>query len=369
MHHRHGSCWLRLVFSFCFFMTPSRAGHGQVPEPIDRPLWEFQTSGTGASLRGLAVPNSRIAWTSGERGTVLRSTDGGRTWYDVSITTAATLDLRDIEAWDERSAVVLAVGSPAKIFRTRDAGQSWQEAYADDRPGIFLDAMSFWDERHGIAFGDPIDDRLVILTTSDQGASWRETDPEAQPRMRASEAGFAASGTSLCTHRPDRAWIGLGGAPPGVERRARILFSEDRGHQWSAVETSMPAGPSQGVFSIAFLDDRRGVAVGGDYQTPERVPGNMAITDDGGRSWRPITGNPPNGYRSAVAVCRHGDHSILVTVGTTGSDYSHDGGETWESLGSHGFHAVQFSPDGTTGWAVGAGGRIARWQGPLANAP
>jgi photosystem II stability/assembly factor-like uncharacterized protein len=57
--------------------------------------------------------------------------------------------------------------------------------------------MSFWSSSEGIAFGDPIDGRLLILRTSDAGESWTEAPLEQRPRVQDGQAGFAASNTAM----------------------------------------------------------------------------------------------------------------------------------------------------------------------------
>ncbi len=53
---------------------------------------------------------------------------------------------------------------------------------------------------------------------------------------------------------------------------------------------------------------------------------------------------------------------MIVAVGPSGSDYSTDGGASWVSLGKEGYHAISFAQS-TAGWAVGEGGRIAKYGG------
>ena len=38
-------------------------------------------------------------------------------------------------------------------------------------PTGFLDAIAFWDAEHGIAMGDPVNGRFMILTTADGGVN------------------------------------------------------------------------------------------------------------------------------------------------------------------------------------------------------
>ena len=49
---------------------------------------------------------------------------------------------------------------------------------------------------------------------------------------------------------------------------------------------------------------------------------------------------------------------FMVAVGLTGSDLTRTGGASWMAFDTTAYNSVQFS--GTTGWAVGAKGRIAR---------
>jgi hypothetical protein len=72
----------------------------------------------------------------------------------------------------------------------------------------------------------------------------------------------------------------------------------------------------------------------------------------------------PMGYRSAVAYVPGADGRVVIAVGTSGSDYSTDGGETWTAIDTVGFNTVAFArAGGTAGWAVGPRGRVATWLG------
>ena len=75
--------------------------------------------------------------------------------------------------------------------------------------------MDFWENGKGVAFGDIIDGKILIILTDDFGLTWREAVAENIPEAVEGEVGFAASGTSLVTGEGGRAWIGLGGGPVG----------------------------------------------------------------------------------------------------------------------------------------------------------
>ncbi|RUL83071.1 WD40/YVTN/BNR-like repeat-containing protein [Tautonia sociabilis] len=309
---------------------------------------------------GRSAASPTVAWAAGTSGTVLRTIDGGQTWRHRPVPGAADLDFRDIEAINAETAILLSIGEGdrSRIYRTDDGGQTWELRYSNRDPAGFLDAIAFWNADRGLALGDPVDGRFSILTTGDGGRTWEPIAPEGMPPALPGEAAFAASGTCLTVFGDRLSWFVTGGGA-----MARVFRSEDGGTSWTAHETPVRAdNASSGLFSVAFRDRDHGVAVGGDYRDPERAGGFVALSDDGGRSWRLAPGTPPAGYRSAVAFVPGAEPPALIAVGPTGSDRSEDGGESWNPLGPPGFHAVGFAGD-EAGWAVGEEGAISRFVG------
>src|SRR5829696_733618 len=86
------------------------------------PRWTMQTSGVTARLRGVSVVSEQIIWASGAESTVLRTGDGGTTWQKLTVT-SETLDFRDVDAVDAKTAYVLSIGngSASRIYKTIDA--------------------------------------------------------------------------------------------------------------------------------------------------------------------------------------------------------------------------------------------------------
>ena len=86
------------------------------------PVWQVQTSGTTASLRGIQAVNEEMAWASGTGGTVLRTLDGGAHWLPCAVPDAEsdgkTLDFRGVQAVDAETAMVMASGTTAKRTRS-----------------------------------------------------------------------------------------------------------------------------------------------------------------------------------------------------------------------------------------------------------
>ncbi len=324
--------------------------------------WNLRTSGVSASLRGAGAVSRNVAWASGTGGTWLRTEDGGATWTAGKVSGAETLDFRDLHAVDARTAYLMSIGPGAqsRIYKTADAGLDWKLLFTNPDAKGFFDALAFWDATHGIVLGDAVEGHMAIFTTEDGGEHWtRRGDGLGAPPALEGEGAFAASGTCLIARGSGDAWFGTGG-----EGAARVFHSTDGGRSWTVAATPIRNDSANaGIFSLAFADALHGIAVGGDYSQPEASLHNIAITSDGGRTWAEPSGTPPAGFRSAVLYLP--DARLWISTGTSGSDLSSDGGQTWRTFDSGAFNALAFATR-DSGWAVGPKGRIAaiRWTAP-----
>jgi len=312
--------------------------------------WQLTPTGSDARLRGVSAVSSLVAWTSGSGGTVLRTVDGGRTWLRVSPPDTAALGFRDVEAFDASNAVILAIGpgTDSRVYVTSDGGRTWTLAFVNEDPNAFYDCMTFFDRRRGLALSDPVDGRFRIIATSDGGRSWRVLDADMPPALPG-EFAFAASGQCLVSDGGRRAWFGTGGGA-----QARVFRTDDGGGSWQVSATPIRSGPTAGIFALAFRGQQHGFAVGGDFTTPAVAPDALALTSDGGESWR-LVAAAPNQYRSGAAwVTGH----EAVVVGPTGSDATFDGGRTWQRFDGGSFDTVDCAHPGAC-WASGEMGRAA----------
>lgn len=321
--------------------------------------WQPQTSGVTARLRGVSAVSASVGWASGANGTLLRTINGGEAWLKLPAPAGAEkLDFRDIDAFSDRVAYALSIGSgeTSRIYKTTDGGANWALQFANTDPKVFLDAMAFRDAGHGFAFSDSVDGQFVILATSNGGATWARIPANRLPPALPGEGAFAASGTNVAVFGANHVWIGT--------TASRVLRSSDGGRSWSVAQTPVDTGNATGIFSVTFKDATRGIVVGGDY-TKESQPGNnAAFTSDGGLTWTLAKGI--SGFRS-VAAWAPGTGSLLA-VGPTGADRSDDDGRTWTPVPMNspagapaGFDTLSFAPGTGVGWAGGAGGRISRF--------
>lgn len=331
--------------------------------------WRMFSSGSDASLRGISAVSRQCCWASGAKGTVLRTLDEGKTWNTVGPSDAATADFRDIHAWDESSAVIMSAGDVDRICRTDDGGASWQVVFEESNSAAFFDGFAFDSTgKNAWLMGDPLDGRVYLLRTDDSGRTWHRHSADTSPKVDQGIAAFAASGTHLLLRKNGDLLIGLGGAAESSSTAnsnmavASVLRSSDGGTSWQQTSVPIASNASSGIFSLCEVgaSSNRIVAVGGDYQRLDHRESNLAISDDGGKSWQIPSIWRPSGFRSVVVHVPTREHpEQLMTAGPSGTNQSLDGGESWSRLSDEGFHTMSVAPDGSL-WAAGANGRIAK---------
>ncbi len=321
--------------------------HGQAPAV------QLLQSGKKISLRGLSVVNDTLVWASGSSGTVARSLDGGRNWSWFTVPGYEKKDFRDIEAFDEQTAVIMGIAEPALILKTTDGGQSWNKVFEDSTKGMFLDAMHFANAKTGIVIGDPINKKAFFARTYNGGDSWEKVNTASFPELAEGEAFFASSGTNvkLTSFNNEYAITFISGG-----RRSNLwtsFFRKDSLPLMQGLE-------STGANSIAVNDAaNKAVVVGGDFARDTISTGNCVLLAmlPGGAAKMSQPYSPPHGYRSCVIYL---DDQKLVSCGTSGVDISTDGGMNWQLVTRDGFHVVQKAKNGSTVYLAGSNGRIAK---------
>ncbi len=300
---------------------------------------------SNASLRGLSVVSNKVIWASGSLGTILKSTNGGETFEKMLVEGYEQRDFRDIEGFDEKTAIVMAIDTPAIIFKTTDGGKTWKKVFEDKTPGMFLDAMEFWNELSGIVIGDPIDGKIFIARTFDGGNSWRGLPEENYPIVKDGESFFAASGTNVNKRNKQEAVFVTGGL-------FSRLFIRDQ-----SIELPFTKGSNTvGANSVAVNKRGNMIIVGGDYKDASNR-NNLCFIYNKKENKISTPMITPFGYRSCVIYLTE---SKAITCGLSGVDVSEDGGITWKNISSTGYHVVKKAKKGKTVFLAGSGGRIDR---------
>ncbi len=303
---------------------------------------------SNTSLRGLSVVDDRIIWCSGSNGTIGRSIDSGKTWKWVTVKGFEKNDFRDIEAFDETSAVAMAIGEPAYILRTSDGGETWKVVYENKTKGMFMDAMEFWNLMSGIVVGDPVNGKIFIARTFDGGMHWRALPVSNYPAADSGEAMFASSGTNVRKLNQQEAVFVTGGT------RSRLFIRDKK------IDLPILQGKeSTGANSIAVKDVKTMVIVGGDFNDKGSTDKNCIVTTDGGQTFK-APAAPPHGYRSCVEFI---GKTNWLCAGLTGVDISNDDGNNWQLISKEGFHVCRKAKEGKAVFLAGSGGRIGRLSG------
>jgi hypothetical protein len=307
---------------------------------------EVLHQGNGVSIRGMSVVDDNNIWVSGSKGTVGRSGDGGKTWEWHQVPGFEKREFRDIEAFDEFTAVILAIAEPGEILKTKDAGKTWSTVYSDSTKGIFLDAFHFSAAGQGTVIGDPINGTIYLATTSDRGDYW--TRVQDAPVADSGEACFASSGTNIVSLDNGGYLFATGG-----------LSSRLHGPGKSVLKLPLLQGQqSTGANSIAVFGNKA-VVVGGDFAKDTFGTDNCVLVHLGKKPQlsRPVSG--PHGYRSCVEFI---DAKKVITCGTSGVDLSVDAGNNWKLVTTQGFHVCQKAKKGNSVYLAGSNGRIAKFS-------
>lgn len=217
--------------------------------------WERRESGIEEeNLLAIDFPDAQNGFIVGEYGVMLRTRNGGRSWQRIPAGSDAILS--DVQFFDWNSGIV--VGEFGTFLVTEDGGTTWSsptQRFSDEE--TYLYGLRFRSPLEGVVTG--LEGR--IYETTDGGVSWEEHvlgDP-----VPLYDAYFRPGWESKALSFGDR----------GVLYRRRAA-------DWNPLET--------GVFTFlraaAFVDDSRGIVVGGD--------GTILRTADGGTSWErlPRTG-------------------------------------------------------------------------------
>ncbi len=323
--------------------------------------WQTVTVPSQASFRGLSAVDDSIVWVSGTEGTVLRTTNAGKSWDVLKVPKAEGLDFRGIRAFDDKTAVLMSSGlgenGQARIYRTTDGGKTWSLVLEEKTKGAFFDSVAFWDAKHGILLGDPVEGHFMVYTTGDGGETWQRIAPEKLPPALPNEGAFAASNSCLALEGSGMAWFGTGGGSV-----ARVFRSTNQGESWFVFNTPVqPHNDSTGIFSLVFQGEFHGMAVGGDYKQPDALFPNPLNANDGGRAWQRI--GPPQGrYLSSIAVAPGVGRmpGSVYAAGPSGI-YSLSSFGQFTQRSDLNVNVIAF-PSAKSGWAAGPKGLIAHWN-------
>jgi len=318
-----------------------------------------RTQKNGISIRGLSLPNEKTIWASGSKGSIAFSNDGGENFIWKQIKGYENRDFRSIYAWNVKEAIVAAIEAPAVVLKTVDGGESWYKVYENKDSLMFLDAIHFKDEQNGSIVGDPINNQLFLLNTFDKGEHWQTINSDYfKSDLKDGEACFASSSSNM-GHSFGYDFIVTGG------NTSRLWIN--------GMAKNLPiiqGGKTTGANSIAISPSGSNMLiVGGDFTHKEQSENNIVSLQlyiqikasqkniNASNSYWKIKkqiGNP-HGFKSSVCFI---SNKLIITTGTSGVDISNNAGKKWDLISTESFHVVQKQPGKKAAFIAGANGRI-----------
>ena len=326
--------------------------------------------GVGTSLTAIndiAFVDGQIGHAACAYGVIIKTTDGGNSWYDTEINTNigdfehiffiasnpdvgfAFLDYKDQlykttnggENWEEVYEFYpfdypndfffhnenhgYACGRGAKFYETLDGGHTWESS-------VFLDNLAGDNDLFSLSFSDDmtvhaVGDRARIIKSTDAGNSWLEYSPcyehIRQIEFPSKEIGYA------------RTWI-----------THEFYKTTDAGLTWEYMGS---ADPNFKMGEFDFVNENVGYVLSGGDVNASSIHTKVYKTLDGGVNWFPTNDGNIIGSHSFIAL-----EFVNENIGFAGTDHLQnvsyrtlDGGATWEPFTNLTFSKLQFIDEQT----------------------
>jgi photosystem II stability/assembly factor-like uncharacterized protein len=352
---------------------PTAAPETPAPAVINAPIV------TAPGLTAIRMLDERDGWGITDT-QVVRTDDGGVTWYDVSpsgvdaLGYAATFDFLDADhGW-----VALADSTDpftGTLYRTTDGGTTWSSSIIPFGGGDlqFLDADNGWVMASlGAGAGSM---GVAIFQTADGGETWTQSytnDPNKPNAGDSLPLGGLKDGLTALDMRT--AWVGGVVYAPGT---IYLYQTTDGGHTWGQSAVTVPVGYEQAEFETigpkfvtpkdvylpVHVSSQNGVVLaiyvshnaGSSWSlTPTMIPqgGSMDfvsatdgfvwnntafyVTHDGAKTWTIVPPDVTFGDNFAGMDFVNRDMGFVLTNDVTGAHSFYkttDGGSTWTALG------------------------------------
>jgi photosystem II stability/assembly factor-like uncharacterized protein len=285
---------------------------------------------------GLLVDGSRVLLVWGSDGVILRSEDGVRWSHAV---TPGSADLSRA-ASNERGDVLVAVGNQGTILRSTDAGRTWKAARNNTSDTDLRTVVNHPGSQIWVAAGT----NGRLLRSSDDGKSWSLVESNltvtfqtlfVDPKTRfiliggdegmvgfSNDVGLSWHITTLAMPEPATpvtAFHRFGKLLLATSALGRFLTSEDDAQSWDLMQASTNA-----FFTDCAFDPVRGAIVMTGHN------GDILYSADGGKSWEgsEISIDGLKNFLSAITFDERS--ASLLAIGQGGAvARSTDGGVTW----------------------------------------
>lgn len=289
----------------------------------------------GTSIRAIEIFNDTSVVYAGSIGDIGIISASGKIQLAKKIVTDTIVPHFRALASTKNTIFALNIGNPALLYKYEN--DQINIVYKEEHTKVFYDCIKFFNIMNGIAIGDPTEECLSILITRDGGNSWKKINCNNLPKIAKGEAAFAASNTNIAIIG-ENAWIATGGI------KARIFHTPDMGLTWNVYETPIIQGKSTtGIYTVDFYNEKQGIICGGDYTNKFGNSANIAITNNGGKTWEVVSKNNAPKYVSCVQYIPNTKGKELMAVSTNGIFYSKNTGKDWKKVSEEGFYTIRFA--------------------------
>lgn len=256
----------KVLFCICFIMPTVNA---------QQPAEKLPMADQSLMLSVTKVGNDIVM--VGERGHVLKSTDGGQSWRqvdDIPVNVALTKVV-------SKGNKIWAVGHDATIIHSSDAGETWELQFYDADREVPLLSAYFANENVGFVIGA----YGTLLKTDDAGTTW-------QDELISEELDYHLNDI---TRGDDGNYY--------IAAEAGYFFrSLDGGETWEDIE-------------LPYMGSMFGVNTIGDEIVLFGLRGNILSSNDQGMTWSEIQAEEPNNIFGSTPL----SSNSLLLVGANGS--------------------------------------------------
>lgn len=230
-----------------------------------------QPPDTSAASTPTATPTSQVKSTATAPATATKTTTTSTGNAGSSVPLTSILMVSQSIGW--------AVAQKTTILRTTDGGNDWTNVtphYNGTSPAIvptFADGQHAWIAYESVIGQNPI----TILRTSNGGQSWQSSTISPNEPAGVVALQFRGSNYQL-------GWlmVGIDGGPGAGSEAFGLYYTQNSGQSWSALPSIYT---SDQVTGLSFLNTTTGfLAHGGPYSTPQ-----LSVTHDAGHSWKALS--------------------------------------------------------------------------------
>ena len=255
--------------------------------------WDLRASGVTQDLNavtGLKSTDSTIAYAVGDKGRVLRSTDKGHTWLNVSYPSLNFPDLNGLDivpVFSPRSTAgfthIIAVGDSGTVIKSSNSGNNWEWVeYSINTTKNFKSVICIAPNLFVV-----VGEKGAVYKTSNGGESWQNLS-----------FSDTSSLNKIVSPQYDRMCI--------VGNNGKIYTSSNYGISWLARNS----GTTNNLRDVVFSSADSGVAVGDE--------GVVRLTTNGGVTWLADSNFSNLTTRNIISISRL-DQNTVNSITTSSS--------------------------------------------------